>query len=146
MTTVATNWVEHHSIRPPSMQFERAPLIPPYPPTSLTPTKPLTFFWYLEGMANDEKGFEACLLPTAGGCRGGAAPPATTMFGRAVGTRPNIVSPTHPKIGILRHVSSSYRGTLRPNKLYCCGVHFIANFFSVWTLFLISNTGQDICG
>ena len=28
---MATNWVEHHSIRPPSMQFERAPNLPPYP-------------------------------------------------------------------------------------------------------------------
>ena len=29
MTTVATSWVEPHSVRPPSMQFERAPIIIP---------------------------------------------------------------------------------------------------------------------
>ena len=119
--------------------------VPPLPSLSIPPLPPATpcTFWHLKGMANDKKGFEVRLLPTAGGCRGGAAPPATTMFGRAVGTRPNIVSPTHPKICILRHVSSSYCGTLRPNQLYCCGVHFIANIFQSG-LFFISPPGDNI--
>jgi hypothetical protein len=36
LTTVATSWVEPHSVRPPSMQFERAPHTLHHPPPNQT--------------------------------------------------------------------------------------------------------------
>ena len=39
LTTVATSWVEPHSVRPPSMQFERAPTPHTYPPSIPNQTK-----------------------------------------------------------------------------------------------------------
>ena len=82
LTTVATNWVEYHSIWPPSMQFERAP----HPPSPPQPPKAPKY---------PPQSMHSC--PPRGVQGGRAAPPATTMFGRAVGTRPNIVSPNSAK-------------------------------------------------